>query len=148
MLTTAYELWKASSTPVANVSGILWTISLQPLPPTIVQKAQAQGGNSLGLDPNGPALVICLLSVSWSDASDDALVVSTGKQLFSDVQREAEARNLFNRFQYLNYAASYQDPISGFGPQSKAQLQAVSRKYDPTGFFQTTVPGGFKVSVN
>lgn len=27
-----------------------------------------------------------------------------------------------------------------------AALQAVSRKYDPTGFFQRTVPGGFKIS--
>lgn len=145
MLTAAYELWKDASTPVANVSGILWTISLQPLPPAIVQKAKAQGGNSLGLDPNGPVLVICLLSVSWKNASDDTLVVGTGKKLFSDIQKAAEAKGLFNRFEYLNYAASYQDPINGFGPQSKEHLQAVSRKYDPTGFFQTTVPGGFKL---
>lgn len=30
--------------------------------------------------------------------------------------------------------------------RSVATLQAVSRKYDPTGFFQRTVPGGFKIS--
>ena len=145
MLNSVYDLWKGASLPVANVSGILWTLSLQPLPPAIIEKAEARGGNSLGLDPTGPPLVLCLLSVSWSDASDDNIVVRTGKQLFKDIKTVAVSRGLFNKFEYLNYAASYQDPIAGFGQASKANLQAVSRKFDPTGFFQTTVPGGFKL---
>ncbi len=145
MLNSAYSLWKNSSPRVADVSGILWTLSLQPLPPTVIAKAKAQGGNSLGLDPSEGALVLCLLSASWSEASDDDIVEGAGKKLFDDIKQAAVSRGLFNKFEYLNYAASFQDPIAGFGPEIKKRLQAVSQKYDPTGFFQTTVPGGFKL---
>ncbi len=145
MLNAAYSLWKNSSPQVANVSGILWTLSLQPLPPTIIAKAKAQGGNSLGLDPSEGALVLCLLSASWSEASDDDVVNGAGKKLFGNIKQVAVSKGLFNKFEYLNYAASFQDPIAGFGPEIQKQLRAVSRKYDPTGFFQTTVPGGFKL---
>ena len=145
MLNSAYSLWKDSSSQVTNVSGILWTLSLQPLPSTIISKAKAQGGNSLGLDPSEGALVLCLLSASWSEASDDNVVGSTGKKLFDDIKQTAVSKGLFNKFEYLNYAASFQDPIAGFGPEMQKRLQAVSQKYDPTRFFQTTVPGGFKL---
>ena len=145
MLSSAYSLWKNSSPQVANVSGILWTLSLQPLPPPIIAKAKAQGGNSLGLDPSEGALVLCLLSASWSEASDDDIVHGAGKKLFDDIKQAAVFKGLFNKFEYLNYAASFQDPIAGFRQEIQKHLQAVSRKYDPTGFFQTTVPGGFKL---
>ena len=82
---------------------------------TITAKAKGQGGNSLGLDPSGGALVLCLLSASWSEASDDDMVVAAGRKLFDDIKQAAVIKGLFNNFEYLNYAASFQDPIAGFG---------------------------------
>jgi len=46
---------------------------------------------------------------------------------------------------YLNYADRSQDPIAGYGAAIGADLRAVSRKYDPKGVFQESVPGGFRV---
>ncbi len=63
-----------------------------------------------------------------------------------EIDQATRAAGLFNRFKYLNYAAPFQDPISSYGPVSKAQLQAVSKKYDPEGFFQAGIPGGFKLA--
>ena len=53
----------------------------------------------------------------------------------------------YNTYLYLNYAASFQDPIAGYGNASVSMLQAVSKKYDPDQLFQKQVPGGFKLQM-
>ncbi len=104
-------------------------------------------GNALGLEGlDVTPLVLCLLSVTWDQAEDDAMINSVTKTLIEEIDRATKAAGLFHRFKYLNYAAPFQDPIGSYGPASKAQLQAVSKKYDPEGFFQAGVPGGFKLS--
>jgi hypothetical protein len=59
----------------------------------------------------------------------------------------AQTLGVDDPYLYLNYAASWQDPINSYGPASVANLQAVSRKYDPSGVFQKQVPGGFKLGL-
>lgn len=51
-----------------------------------------------------------------------------------------------NEFIYLNYANSNQNPLSTYGPKNVEFIRTVAKKYDPTGIFQTQVPGGFKIS--
>jgi hypothetical protein len=46
----------------------------------------------------------------------------------------------------LNYADASQDPLASYGRENVEFLRAVAAKYDPTGFFQSRVPGGFKVA--
>lgn len=48
-------------------------------------------------------------------------------------------------FRYLNYAHPLQDPISSYGAENVALLKRASAKYDPKGFFQKKVTGGFKL---
>lgn len=103
-------------------------------------------GNALGLEGSDDSLVLCLLSVTWTQAQSDATVNSVTRALIEEIDEATKAAGLFSRFKYLNYAAPFQDPISSYGPASKAQLQAVSQEYDPEGFFQTNIPGGFKLS--
>ena len=141
-------MWNSSIPPVANVTDLIYSLTFQPIPPAITQRTAPLGGNSLGLDPSDGALVLCQASISWSVTSDDARVYSTAKDFFDDVDRVSKAAGLFNRFKYLNYAASWQKPIDGYGPKNKGILQAVSKKYDPKGVFQTGVPGGFKLFTN
>lgn len=50
------------------------------------------------------------------------------------------------RFTYLNYAASFQDPLASYGDANVQFLKRVAAKYDPEGVFQMLVPGGFKIS--
>lgn len=70
---------------------------------------------------------------------------SVAQKLINDIEAATKAAGLYNRYEYLNYAAAFQDPIGSYGAQSLANLQKVSKKYDPQGFFQTRVRGGFKL---
>lgn len=47
---------------------------------------------------------------------------------------------------YMNYANPEQDVIGSYGKQNVDHLKRVSKKYDPEGFFQYRVPGGWKVN--
>ena len=85
------------------------------------------------------------LAAVWGSAADDARIIQAMRAFVDQVNQAAVKKGLGSRYVYLNYAYKGQDPISGYGPQNKARLQAVSRKYDPSGFFQNGVPGGFKL---
>lgn len=47
---------------------------------------------------------------------------------------------------YLNYAFADQDPLGSYGPENVKFMKDVAARYDPEGFWQTRVPGGFKLS--
>jgi hypothetical protein len=127
------------------VAGLVYTLTLEPLPPAITSKSAALGGNSLGLSPSQGALVICLITISWDLPSDDAAIQTVAKSFIDSVNSAAQAAGLFNPYIYLNYADVDQLPIDSYGAQNKAKLQAASKKYDPLGIFQRAVPGGFKL---
>ena len=103
-------------------------------------------GNALGLEGSTDPMVLCLLSVTWTQAQEDVAVNRVTQELIDNIDQATKAAGLYERFKYLNYASPYQDPITSYGPASNAQLQAVSRKYDPKGFFQSGIPGPFKLS--
>ncbi|KAK8008423.1 hypothetical protein PG991_010974 [Apiospora marii] len=128
-----------------NASGLQWSLALQPQPAIISQASARAGGNSLGLDDSDGDLFNVLLTTTWVDKKDDPLVESQSRRMFEQFQAEAERLGVTNPYVYLNYAASWQDPIRGYGDVNKAFLQDVSRKYDPYGLFQKAAPGGFKL---
>lgn len=130
-----------------NVSGLQWTLALQPQP-RIIFKASAEaarGGDSLVLDESDGNIFNVLLTTTWADEKDDLLVESQTCRMFEQFEAEAERLGVTNPYVYLNYAASWQDPISGYGDDNKAFLQDISKKYDPQGLFQKAAPGGFKL---
>ena len=133
-----HQLWSQTIDSIKNVEGVAHFLIFQRLP-------AIYPGNSLGLDPSDNILVLCLLSVTWTNPQDDSLISRVTQKLIDDIDQATKAAGLFKSFKYLNYAANFQDPTGGYGTKSKAELQAVSRKYDPTGFFQTGIPGGFKL---
>lgn len=89
--------------------------------------------------------MLCLLEIAWTQPGDDLYINNMAKKLISRIEHATKAAHLFNRYKYLNYAANFQDPISSYGLASKFHLQMTAKKYDPTGVFQTSVPGGFKL---
>lgn len=102
-------------------------------------------GNSVGLEASDGPLV-CLLSITWNSSEDDALVNSVATSLSGRIVTATKAAGLFNKYQYLNYAANFQQPIFSYGNASNVELRRVSEQYDPNGLFQTVVSGGFKLS--
>lgn len=127
------------------MKGVVWSLTLQPIVPAITSKSSPQGGNSLGLNPSDGPLINALLTSSWSESSDDELINETAAKFIDDIETLAREEGVYRSFIYLNYANKTQNPIDGYGAASKANLQALSKKYDPEGLFQRGVPGGFKL---
>ncbi|GKZ76364.1 hypothetical protein AnigIFM56816_006624 [Aspergillus niger] len=145
MLKATYVRWNTSLTAVQDVPGIVWSISLEPLPAAIYARAP-KGHNVMGLPSDSEkALVVTLLSATWDNAADDTRVEETAKSLFAGIEADAYELNAYHPFVYLNYAAQWQDPIASYGPENVARLRQISREVDPTGVFQRLVPGGFKI---
>ncbi|KAH8681717.1 hypothetical protein BX600DRAFT_505375 [Xylariales sp. PMI_506] len=145
ILEYAVEAYRASFEKLKTVDNLLFSITFEPLPVSITKQSIAQGGNSLGLTPADGPLVVVLLYTSWDNAGDDQVVFNVNKEALEDIENEAQSRDVSASYRYLNYAFTHQDPISAYGPESKTNLQAMSKKYDPEGFFQTTVAGPFKL---
>lgn len=145
MLTTGYQLWNQTVSTLAAVPGIQYSITYQPIPPAMTSKSAALGGNSLGLESLQRALALALITVTWEDQSNDALVGKTARDLINNIDARAKATGQYHPFKYLNYANLGQDVFGGYGPANKAKLQATSKKYDRFKLFQKGVPGGFKL---
>lgn len=69
---------------------------------------------------------------------------SSKKCLDNAVHAEDIIRNV--EFRYLNYSDISDDPLGTYGDDNVKKMREVANKYDPTGVFQTRVPGGFKIS--
>ncbi|KAF2648110.1 FAD-binding domain-containing protein [Lophiostoma macrostomum CBS 122681] len=144
-MSQVFDLADATAKQLITVVGLVYTMTLQPLPYTIYSKSAATGGNVLGLDRFNEDLINLLFTLSWQLPTDNVRVEAAMQQLESDILALEKQMGVFNEFVYLNYAAQWQDPISGYGDNNVQFLKSVSKKYDPNGVFQKGVPGGFKV---
>jgi hypothetical protein len=121
------------------------TLIFQPLWKAPRAKVLAEtGGNVLGLDDQDD-LVIVLASVYWMRPADDVASNDGLKKFVEKATALAKTAGVHSRYVYLNYAAEFQDPISGYGEKNVADMIATSKKYDPIQLFQKQVPGGFKL---
>lgn len=121
---------------------------LQPLPSYISGIAQQHGGNMLGLERLPSNAIIFVLNVGILNGDDAALALAQAElgmvasQLEAFAKQVAAAADLVD----LNYAAPSQDPLGSYGVENLAFMRGVASKYDPEGFWQQRVPGGFKLS--
>jgi len=82
----------------------------------------------------------------WQGAEQDALFQAAGAELIRKISEYAESIDAANPYLYLNYADTTQDPLASYGAEAVDKMKAAAKKYDPSGVFQTLVPGGFKIS--
>ncbi|GFF79689.1 bifunctional solanapyrone synthase [Aspergillus udagawae] len=143
MLNATYLRWSSSLAAIEDVPGIVWSLSLEPLPPAIY--ARASTTNSMGLSQASGSLVVTLLSATWDEEADDAKVEQAARALFAGIDEDARKLDAYEPYVYLNYAAEWQDPIATYGKKSIEKLQRVSQVVDPKGVFKNKMPGGFKV---
>lgn len=85
-----------------------------------------------------------LVSALWPNSSVEPDVQRTVQGLISEWESLAREKGLLQRYQYLNYAATFQHPLESYGAENLDLLRGVSRKYDPTRVMQDRV-GGFKL---
>ena len=146
VLNATHALWNASLLSISSVSNIVWGIALEPLPPAIYARHSKE--NALGLVDRNKTLAVALLTVSWTDVADDAVVIDAANKLMDAINDEAQRIGALDPFIYMNYAAKDQDPIGSYGVASVRQLQAVQEHVDPRKVFTNQVPGGYKIPRN
>lgn len=142
----AVDVYQASFQKLKEVTSILFSITFEPIPKSMIAQSLAQGGNSLGLTPEDGPLVVVLLYTSWDKASDDGRVYDINKEALKHIEEEALKKGLSNQYRYMNYTFTHQDPIDSYGEKSKERLRSASERYDPDGFFQSVGAGPFKIS--
>ncbi|XXG98487.1 hypothetical protein Hte_004811 [Hypoxylon texense] len=145
ILEYAVETYRTSFERLKEVENLLFSITFEPLPVSMIDQSIARGGNSMGLKQSDGPLVVVMFYTSWDSPNDDKKVYDVNMKALEAIDDEARSQNVSASYRYLNYAFTHQDPIGSYGPESKAHLQAVSTKYDPEGFFQTAVAGPFKL---
>lgn len=144
MLHAAHKLWVDSIDAVKDVDGITYVLCLQPLPAIITRRSAESGGNMLGLE-DAPSLMNVLVVVIYADAQRDQQIKDVTRGLLGSIDVKAKSLGCFHPYKYLNYATTGQTVIEGYGSENVHFMRRVSDKYDPQGFFQKSVPGGFKL---
>ena len=147
LLHAIYNAFNNSIPSIANVSGISWSITLEPLPKAFLDASTKLGGNVLGLpsNPKGNSLFLIDSSFTWSNDADTTTVRKAGLKLLNDIAASAKKLGAENQWVDVNHADYTQDPISSFGLVNKGYLGVESLLYDPLQVFQKQVPGGFKI---
>ncbi|KAG7406552.1 Bifunctional solanapyrone synthase [Fusarium oxysporum f. sp. rapae] len=131
---------------VADISGIVPVFVVQGITAPQLKHMQKNGGNALGIDPEGGPLLILQLCAMWNNQSDDDAIYSWMSDIFQVVTKEAKARGVNSDYVYMNYASQYQDVIASYGTSNKAKLKGIAKKYDPQQVFQQLQPGYFKLN--
>jgi hypothetical protein len=147
ILEYAVETFHESFKKLKDINNLLFSLTFEPIPVSMIEQSNARGQNALGLKPSDGPLVVVLFYTSWDDARDTENVYEVNKKALQRIEAEAERKNVAASYRYLNYAYTHQDPINSYGSESKARLQAVSAKYDPEGFFQAAGAGPFKLTI-
>ncbi|KAF9772511.1 hypothetical protein IL306_009775 [Fusarium sp. DS 682] len=145
ILTFARDYFFKTVLEVLDVPGILPAFVVQGITTPQLRQMQKNGGNALGINPDGGLLFILQLSVMWRNRSDDDAVYSWISDILETVTKEAKARGVNSDYVYMNYASQYQDVIASYGVENKAKLKNIARKYDPQQVFQQLQPGYFKL---
>lgn len=99
----------------------------------------------LGLPP-GENLIIWDAGVSIAtDDADLAIAHAALMKWTAELREYAKSVQGLVDLQYANYADASQTVIESYPAANVRFMNEVAKAYDPTGFFQSRVPGGFKL---
>lgn len=102
----------------------------------------------MGLDRMASNGIIWTAGVAIKNSDDAALEVARAEltAMTTELKAIAKKDGKLQDFVYLNYAEGQQDPLGGYGKENVDFLRDVAQRYDPDGWWQRRVPGGFKLS--
>jgi hypothetical protein len=136
--------------PILGPLNFSTILDFQPHPGYVADIGVRKGGNMLGLQRSKRNKVFYAAGVIFihPESSEDLYpqVYQKVAAMTRRVEAFAESVGSNEEFVYLPYADSTQDPIGSYGADNVKYLKEMSKKYDPDGFFQRMVPGGFKVN--
>ncbi|KAH8759812.1 hypothetical protein F5883DRAFT_606360 [Diaporthe sp. PMI_573] len=131
---------------VKATANLTTSLVVQALHANAIKAMKQRGGNALGIESDGP-LLIALLTLGWAKSEDDSAMYDFARRWTDRSRSEAEGSGLLHPWQYINYAAPFQDPFSSYGEASKRRLQEIQQSIDPEGIFTSKglVRGSFKL---
>ena len=119
---------------------------LQPMATYYGDISNRRGGNVLGFDRYTDNSLLCIYGgFLKGDEADHAVLHGRLAKLAADTNAVAREMGGERDFVYFNYADVSQDPLGSYGEENVRFMKEVARKYDPEGFFQKRVSGGFKL---
>ncbi|KAK8044576.1 hypothetical protein PG993_004600 [Apiospora rasikravindrae] len=151
LLNTIVEMWYDLVRATRHRAGYMSTLAFVPVPACVIEASCArqsgsQGGtNFFGLRPEDGPLVIVEICHNWHNAADDPAAFEAVDAFLRDVDRVATERGLGCRWVFPNYAEPNEKVIQAYGDDRLSQLKRVASRWDPDGFFQKRVVGGFKI---
>lgn len=117
----------------------------QPFPSVIGTRGAAKGGNILGIDKLEDNAIVLLGSLAVVGAEQEDIGRKKVLEWKSALEEYSTSVGAFVAYRYSNYADASQDVLGSYGEENVERMLAVSEKYDPSGIFQTRMPGGFKL---
>ncbi|KAL9617489.1 MAG: hypothetical protein Q9160_007700 [Pyrenula sp. 1 TL-2023] len=148
LLRLTYSLWHTSSARVKPVPGIVWSMNLHALSPSIISKSPFLQSAIPSLTNSPRTIIIAHLTATWTSSSSSSTVETAARDLITSIEAAAREEGLQTGYMYLNYAHVGQEVWSDGserGEKRKEWLRGVSRRVDPEGVFQECVSGGFKL---
>ncbi|WQF76629.1 Putative FAD-binding domain, PCMH-type, FAD-binding, type PCMH, subdomain 2 [Colletotrichum destructivum] len=116
---------------------------LTPLPAS----TSSYGDNVLGLNKihTKSSVIFSVQAILPSTRYRD-LLKRRFDEAVADIKTYAKETGQLLPYLYLNYAGPDQDPLAAYGEENIRFMEEVAAKYDPGGFFQYGVQGGFKLA--
>ena len=145
LLSQIFDMASTQLEPLKSKPGLRYAMAYQAIPTSVTSQSLNNGGNALGLNLKDGNLVLIFLDISWKKSEDDNIMNRQAASFLEQVETLAAGLGRLHRWKYLNYAAKWQDPMTGYGHENREKLRAASRKYDPDQVFQKQVPGGYKL---
>ena len=131
---------------VKDVKDLVFPCVMQPLTKDFLEKSTQAGPNALGLSSEDGPLILLECNPCWSSPDEDERMKKITLEFIGKIEELAKQAGKDARWRYLGYCHDSQKPIESYGDERVTKLREVSKKYDPTGFFQKNVPGGFKLN--
>ncbi|KAL2880350.1 hypothetical protein SGCOL_004403 [Colletotrichum sp. CLE4] len=119
----------------------------QPLPKNLA--SVKPGNNILGFEKKLPADSILFEArgtLEDTDVEYGEIVESMIGKAIEELRAYSASFEGYSTFLYMNYANPERDVIGSYGAESVRLLKDTAVKFDPAGFFQRRIPGGWKVS--
>ena len=142
IMAKVHGAWKTSRSQLGATVDFVSSMTWQSVP----SPPAANNPNSFGFSSSSTPqknLVLVLISDFYSNPGNASAISTSLCALINSINSLAQGEGIDVPYVYLNYAAPFQDPLGSTG-QEMVQ-RAVARKYDPRGFFQTRLRGGFKL---
>lgn len=117
------------------------------MPKSYADISKRKGGNVMGMQDIGGNAIMWTGGIGVT-GDDDAFAIAEAEflKMVAELRERAKGEGALARWVYMNYAHPGQDVLGSYGEENLEFLRSVAQRYDPGGFWQERVPGGFKVS--